>query len=240
MFIKMVKYYLCLLQLCLGIYVQAQDAWDITSKGVMGIQNEMLKLNVRKKCSKIERGPPGPLGPPGLPGLNGSPGLPGSTGATGNQGAVGNPGESSSLSEAYAFFFSAVDQGLISPGESIVLEGSIASQNISANITNDGFTVNISGNYAMTYVVNLFIEASKPSLNYSIGLTQNNVLIPLSAYSAPIGTVGSPISFSMVGQVIVSLNAGDTISLINADTTATFNLNSINGSYTASLYFQKL
>lgn len=238
---KIMKYYVSLLLLCLGMHVQAQDSFDLISEGISCIQNEMLKLNVRKKCPTIRRGPTGLPGLPGLPGLSGTLGLQGPTGTTGNQGAVGSPGEPSFLDEAYAFFFSAVDQGPVDPGEPIVLEGAIASQNISSNLTNDVFTVNVSGNYAITYVVNPFLVAGLPSLNYSIGLTQNSFLIPLSAYSAPIGSGGgSSISFYMVGQVIVSLNVGDTISLINADTTTTISLNSVNGSYAASLNFQKL
>lgn len=241
---KMMMYYLGILLVCLSARLEAQHLSDLTTKALTHRREEVLQVKGKKRCKPsliLVQGPPGPQGLPGSPGPTGLPGiegLPGIQGLIGPTGATGSQGASGFVA-AYGFFFSVTDQSLAPTGQIILEATSVPSLNITPNITNDGFIVNLKGDYAITYVANVIVSSA--SQNYSIGLTANNIPIPFSACSAPIGTGAVvPTSFYMVGQVMTSLNAGDVISFINADTTTTLAIDSTAGSYSASLYFQKL
>ena len=159
-------------------------------------------------CAYID-GATGPTGPTGAAGATGPAGAAGPTGAAGAAGATGPTGPTgpTGLSVTATSAFAANTSGSVLNvallGTLVPLPNSqVLSPDITVNGANTVFTVNTSGRYQLSYTINTTLAlASGTRLLISNTPNQASTLAPLLSLS----------HFS--NEIIVDLNAGDTISL---------------------------
>ena len=159
-------------------------------------------------CAYID-GATGPTGPTGAAGATGPAGAAGPTGAAGAAGATGPTGPTgpTGLSVTATSAFAANTSGSVLNvallGTLVPLPNSqVLSPDITVNGANTVFTVNTPGRYQLSYTINTTLAlASGTRLLISNTPNQASTLAPLLSLS----------HFS--NEILVDLNAGDTISL---------------------------
>lgn len=159
-----------------------------------------------------QQGPEGEIGPQGLTGPTGCPGPKGPfgfTGPTGNFGPTGPQGEAGTIGEVAGFAVARSEVVNVShpPGDIIPVDSlAISSPGfvlIQTGTLNGSVIVPLTG----TYLIYFQVHSLEPG---SIALEQNGITtIPSSVYSTGLNNQ------LIAGSVIVNLNAGDIIAIIN-------------------------
>ena len=172
------------------------------------VQNQLFlkaKMQGALEASPLQgpAGPNGPAGPAGAAGATGATGAAGPTGATGATGPAGPTGPSVTATSAFAANTSGSALNVSLLGTLVPLPDSqVLSPDITVNGANTVFTVNTSGRYRLSYTINTTLAlASGTRLLINNTPNQASTLAPLLSLS----------HFS--NEIIVDLNAGDTISL---------------------------
>ncbi|MES2273495.1 MAG: hypothetical protein V4487_04835 [Chlamydiota bacterium] len=183
-------------------------------------------------CPPRTQGPQGPIGPQGTSGpqgtvgMQGVQGIPGSIGPQGLQGQpgpIGAQGPCCPLNGTFANTYSLLDQ-TVPPGGVIIMEGKNASTisiDVSTTATNGEIVFNKAGVYEITWNVEGQITPPfpLPVPSWSVGLTLNNLLVPGSVFG---GFTFSPdeISRTTGNTVIIAIDDGDVLRLVNTSTNA--------------------
>ncbi len=163
-------------------------------------------------------GAQGPQGPIGIQGLTGPTGP---TGPTGSQGPIGPQGPCCSATSTFTNIFSTTSQ-LILPGGVATFEGvnaSTAGIDISAASTTGTITFNSAGWYEIYYDFDALLQNPFPFPvpSWTSSLFLNGVLVPGS--TQPAFTISPDyITSHTSGRVIIHVNVGDTLQLINTST----------------------
>ena len=154
-------------------------------------------------------GPTGPTGPTGAAGATGPAGAVGATGATGAAGATGATGPagptgpSVTTTSAYAANLSGAGLPVVTAGFPVPLPNyQVLPEGITVDGTNTAFTVSTPGYYRISYTVN-----TTKALASGTRLMINNKPNLPSTVAPSLGQS----HFS--NEIIVKLNAGDTITL---------------------------
>lgn len=152
-------------------------------------------------------GPTGPTGPSGGP--TGPTGATGPTGPTGPTGATGATGSSSISAFGYVYNLSdTIEEATIAAGDAVPFTNNGPLLDITHVIDSTDVTVVNAGTYQIDYLVNLTGGGGD-----SIALAINGVVDPSTAVG------GSGNAGNISGTVILTLAAGDVITLVNnADT----------------------
>ena len=145
-------------------------------------------------------GPIGPAGPIGPTGPTGADGLAGATGATG---PTGPTGPNVTATSAFAANTSGAVIPVILGGTLVPLPNSqLLSPDITVNAGNTVFTVNTAGRYQLSY-----------NINITLALASGTRLLINGAPNTP-STLAPLVSLShFSNEILLDLNAGDTISL---------------------------
>jgi hypothetical protein len=155
-------------------------------------------------------GPSGAIGPTGVAGASGAPGATGSTGATGATGPTGPGGTS-----AYGYVYN-------ESAEVVAVEGDVAFDsngsllNVSHVAGTDGVVVAGSG----TYLIDFSVSSTQPS---QFSLFDNGEAVVGTTYGSGAGTQQDN------GQAILTLSAGDVLTLVNHSSAAAVILQSLAG-----------
>ena len=173
----------------------AQGPMGITGpqgpQGLQGVQGEV--------------GPTGPTGPQGLQGIQGEVGP---TGPTGPQ------GEPATL--AYGGLYTAADTAVEAEGgtvETVTLESSFPSNDTTTGTSN--ITITTPGDYQIQYKLN---ASATDTTAITVFVQNNGTAIPGSATSTTIDVTEEA---SLAGDAIVTLAAGDTLTLAFSSAAAT-------------------
>lgn len=197
----------------------------------------MCKEDCHKKdcccCIQGPQGIPGMQGPQGIQGVPGAQGIPGQTGAQGPQGLQGPPGictpdECQGMGckccESYANVYAAPPQLLGAFGsatDTVLFQNSNAIVGADFDITMMSVTGDVKFLKSGVYVIRWGAEAKveppvpAPTPSFSFGLWINGILVPgsvQSGYTQAPNDDTLPIS----SEVIISVNANDTLRLRNA------------------------
>ena len=177
-------------------------------------------------------GPPGPQGATGPAGPQGATGATGAVGAAGAAGAAGATGATGPQGPAgqpdYAYIYSIAPQ-VVAVGGTILLPstGQLS-----------GFTSSLGTLTALaagTYSVSFSVSATEPN---QISLALNGTVVPGTTYGSGAGTQQN------TGQAIVTLAAGDQLTLTNSGSASAIGLATAIGgtgaNVNASLYVQQL
>lgn len=168
--------------------------------------------------SKGPRGPAGHLGPTGPTGPTGhrGPGITGQTGPTGPIGPTGPTGPTGPLAPR-SFGYISKTSSLFVPDldffdfDPPVIPNQIF--NMTFNVVLNGLTVPIGGDYLIHFDVSAFdapIASATIQIQPFFGAPFNS-----QTYQINTGTTETP-SYRLVGEMIIHLNAFDTVSLINS------------------------
>ena len=145
----------------------------------------------------------GSSGATGNTGTSGATGVSGATGGTGSTGATGATGRSQLA--GYAWYYATGAQNAIGSNATINLTTLDPISTTDYDLKSGGVKIGNTGIYLISYRVLL-------STNSTVGLYDNGIYIPNSAYS---NGINGAINFA---QVIVSLNADDIITIRNLNT----------------------
>lgn len=167
-----------------------------------------------------ETGATGPVGPQGPQGLQGVQGATGATGATGPQGAIGPTGPTGPTGPqgaagtgliAYGGLYGTTTDAVALTTTPVALP--LGTQMPSSNLTygTNNVTVTDAGTYELAYGVRGSMSDSS-SLTVSVG--QNGTAIAATTITDAL-TSGTP--SSVHGQTIVTLSAGDVLTLLASD-----------------------
>jgi hypothetical protein len=173
-------------------------------------------------------GPTGLAGPTGTAGLIGPTGPAGPTGTTGTTGASGPTGPVASPSYAYVYNLAA---------QTVAVEADVLFDHTGPllGFTHTAGTSTITVTAAGTYLVDLSASATEVA---QFALTVNGVPVPQSTYGSGAGTQQDN------GQVILSLAAGDVLTLRNHSSASAITLATVIGgtqaNVNASLVIEKL
>lgn len=164
------------------------------------------------------KGPTGQTGETGAIGLTGETGHTGLTGETGAAGQTGETGASSLGAYAYAYSTTAQSVGSGEPQTAFLFNDGQTLQNISYDYTTGEFSFSESGYYSFFYYFTAGVNTNGEAY---VGLKVNNnnpvPNLPGSLYWTTALVEGSPQeALYSEGAIIVPLNAGDTVSLINS------------------------
>ncbi|MES2199070.1 MAG: hypothetical protein V4489_02755 [Chlamydiota bacterium] len=170
--------------------------------------------------------PQGPQGPQGLQGvagtgIQGPQGVGGPQGAQGIQGLTGPQGPCCALSGTFANVFTNLDQ-VIPPATAVTFEGINAVTtgiDVSAASTTGVITFNLDGWYEIYYDFDAMLDNPFPFPvpAWTSSLLLNGVLVPGS--TQPAFTVSPDfITSHTSGRVIIRVNIGDTLQLVNSGT----------------------
>lgn len=162
-------------------------------------------------------GPVGPTGPQGPQGLQGLQGVQGATGATGPQGAIGPTGPTGPAGAAgtgliaYGGLYGTTTDAVALTTTPVALP--LGTQMPSSNLTygTNNVTVTDAGTYELAYGVRGSMSDGS-SLTVSVG--QNGTAIAATTITDAL-TSGTP--SSVHGQTIVTLSAGDVLTLLASD-----------------------
>ena len=148
-------------------------------------------------------GPTGPTGSAGLIGPTGPTGADGLAGATGATGPTGPTGPNVTATSAFAANTSGAVIPVILGGTLVPLPNSqLLSPDITVNAGNTVFTVNTAGRYQLSY-----------NINITLALASGTRLLINGAPNTP-STLAPVVSLShFSNEILLDLNAGDTISL---------------------------
>lgn len=178
------------------------------------------------------QGPAGPNGPLGATGATGAAGTTGAMGPTGIQGLTGAQGATGGFLGSFAWAVNPAVQANIAPNEVIVLLGFI-SQSGGYSISSDGgVVVPDSGTYQIYFgtLVNI--------ANANIRLQVNGFYVFPSAFSV------AQIAAALFGNVILNLNKGDVLTIVNNNSTLSFSTvegtNALNPTTPASMSILQL
>lgn len=201
----------------------------------------------KRCCEKGDRGPQGVAGEQGLQGIQGVPGLTGAQGIQGLQGIQGPKGDQGIQGEKgdcvecrcecksglpeFAEVFSSVSQTLsASPGvnlsgTAITWENTIvatANIDVSMAAANGDVTAKTSGWYELTYGAAGYLNpVPSPLPVWSVSIFKNTVYVPGSTVCAlPISPEQQ--ATQVVADLLIHLDAGDTIYLANTSTATLF------------------
>jgi hypothetical protein len=229
-----------------------------TNQGIR-VTNAFGEVNVIADLSGYfidlpDNGTPGPTGDQGLPGANGATGAPGIRGATGVTGATGAtgttgttgttgatgvsttgatgstgaPGASGPASFAYIYNLAA---------QTVAVEGDIpfdTNGSLVGGIAHSPGTAQILVPSAGDYLVNFSVSGTEPN---EFALTLNNTVVPSTRYGS-----GGPTQQTN-GQAILSLAAGDVLTLRNNTSASSVTLQTLAGgtatNVNASIVLQK-
>jgi len=142
-------------------------------------------------------------------------------GATGATGAPGTPGASGAGLSAYAYIYNLVPQTIAIQG-SVLFDSNGVLLGIKHTPGGAGITVDSGGIYSVFFS----LSGTEPS---QFGLFVNGVVAPGSIYGSGAGTQQNN------GQIVLSLNAGDTLSLVNFSSAAAVGLASVIGGTQANV-----
>lgn len=174
--------------------------------------------------------PTGPVGPNGPDGLVGAQGLPGETGPmgdtgpegpkglTGVEGPTGPQGPCCRFACEYASLYSLTTQTAL-PGESLLLEN-ISETSAGFDLTMTPITGEVTVLKSGVYIIKWGAEGQltppyfEPVPAWSLGIFVNGVLEPGSG-SGSFSLSPSDVLTNCTGVVILPLNAGDVITLVN-------------------------
>ena len=200
-----------------------------------------------KRCCGCEQGPVGPAGAQGMQGIQGVPGPQGAPGAMGPEGPRGlqgapgkdcQPSDDCSCCDRYANVYASQAQviGAYSSATDTVKfdqQNSVSAGDFDlsmANVTGDVKFLK-HGIYHLAWQLQARIVPPVPSPvpSWSFGFWMNGVLVPGSIYSGFTQAPGDDACHS-TGDVIIEVNAGDSLKLRNTSVSAV-NLNpSVTGS----------
>jgi len=174
-------------------------------------------------------GPAGDAGPAGAKGDTGSGGPKGDTGDTGSQGSTGDTGATGPTGPAGSGGFGEYLYVYNLTAQTIAIEDPIPFDSNGA--MSDGFThapgaANIEVVNAGVYKVSFSVSGTEPS---QMAVFRNGTPIPGSIYGSGAGTQET------TGQVIVSLEAGDMLSVVNHSSAAAVGLASVIGGTQANV-----
>jgi hypothetical protein len=146
-------------------------------------------------------GPTGPTGVTGPTGATGGTGPTGATGVTGPTGATGSTG--SSPVEAFAYVYNQSPQVVATESAVIFDSNGLATAGLTHTLGTAPIVVGVAGIYRVTFSV----SGMEP--NQFAVYVDGVFVVPGSDYGSGAGTQQN------VGQVLVALNPGDTITLVN-------------------------
>ena len=176
-------------------------------------------------------------GAPGASGATGPAGI-GSTGPTGSVGPTGSAGLSSTgptgpaaSTATYAYIYNLTPQTVAIEADAIFDTNGVITAGITHAPNSPSVLFQVAGDYAITFSV----SGTEPN---QFALFLNGILIPGTVYGSGAGTQQN------TGQVIVTIAAGDTLTLRNHSSTAAVGLASLVGgtqaNVNASLLIEKL
>lgn len=180
-------------------------------------------------CPPGPQGPVGAQGNPGPAGTIGPQGVVGPAGPQGPQGIVGPQGPccGNTATVSYANVFSNLDQTIAStglPGDTVLFEGvnpTTADVDISMAATTGAIVLNTAGVYKIDYVVQGLTDTFPfPTPVWSFGIFLDSAVIPGSVVSS-FALAPDVILTHSNGTVIVTVAAGQTITMQNTGTLAT-------------------
>jgi hypothetical protein len=165
-------------------------------------------------------GPQGPAGPQGATGPQGDAGVkgdPGVQGDPGPAGLTGNPGVAGADAPAdYGFMFNESAQTVAVEAD-VVFDSSAVASNVSHTAGSPTMTVNNAGLYEVRFTVN------------GVEPNQFNIIVN-GAPTTPGGTFGSGSANGQTnGQTLLSLNAGDVLTLRNHSSASAVTLQTLAG-----------
>lgn len=159
------------------------------------------------------KGEKGEQGPRGLIGPQGEVGEQGVKGEQGEKGEQGDPATNFTATHMSAIHTGGITLAVVPTGINIPLNGARILNGFTANATADEFTVNETGNYYLSYIVK-----TRDETTVKTRITRNGSLLSGTVRSSSVLTSNFALS------MIVSLNAGDVISLQLYDLTASVTL----------------
>lgn len=179
-------------------------------------------------------GPQGPLGPQGVQGPVGAQGDIGATGPIGLQGPTGPQGPCCQITGTFANVFSTMNQDVASGGAAVFesVNASTASFDLSMAPTSGAIIFQKSGIYNIHYTLQggLTPPLPYPTPDWSFALYVNGVHVPGSTFGA-FTHAPDDRPQSVGGGVIITVMAGDVLTLQNASIAAV----SLNGPVFGSL-----
>jgi hypothetical protein len=189
-------------------------------------------------------GPTGPIGDPGAIGPTGPAGTTGPTGPTGPTGAIGPAGAqgATGIQGAAATFFdyaglyTTTTQSIPNGGALVTFENQSSPFSPNGSFTQSGTStllINSTGTYVVDYMATISGTAA------SLQLLQNGSIIIGGAALGQNNNLPSPEPW-IGGEVIVNLNAGDTLSMNIETSVAGVSLLSLAGSTSASIAIYRL
>lgn len=171
----------------------------------------LISFTIHAKCHTPKEGPPGPTGSAGLAGEQGPTGPAGASGGTGSTGPIGPTGPTGSAETTAIYGSFATGISSVSPGEAIPFF---------AEFVVPSGTVNALGNVTVSesglYEVSFGYTTSPGSGQWTFGVAVNNSLVTGVVLDATVGTISTTLSQEgPSGSYIISLNAGDVVSVLN-------------------------
>jgi hypothetical protein len=169
------------------------------------------------------QGPTGPTGPTGATGATGSTGATGATGSTGSTGAVG--------AAQYAYVYN-LAAGVVA----IEADVPFSQNGPLVGFTHVASTAGVTATAAGVYLIDFSVSGTEPG-QFALMLNGSSV-VPGSTYGSGAGTQQDN------GQVVVSLSAGDVVTLRNHSSAAAVTLQTLAGgtqtNVNASLIIQQV
>jgi len=193
------------------------------TQGIAGVQG-----TIGTSGAQGAQGIQGAVGPQGVPGIQGVPGAPGIAGPTGP--CCQLPGSSASVLNAY----STLDQTL-NPLDAVLFDGinvvTSTSYDTSLASTTGQITFLVSGNYILSWTAEgqLTTPFPDPVPAWSLSLFLDGAPIPGSCFSG-FTLFPAELTNNTGGTVVVAINAGQVLTLLNTSTLAIALLSSIPGS----------
>jgi hypothetical protein len=157
----------------------------------------------------LNPGPTGPIGPTGPTGGTGLPGLTGPTGATGDFGGFGS----------YAYIYKTTNTS-VANGSNITFDQSFSTSDITNNTSTGVITVTNAGNYLITFVVSYIPTTTATSTEFNLSSSSETLSFHATDEFDPVGGASANINYTQ--QAIMTLIAGDHISLTNEGTLLAF------------------
>ena len=187
-------------------------------QGLQGVQGEVGPTG--PQGLQGIQGEVGPTGPQGLQGIQGEVGPTGPQGLQGIQGEVGPTGPTGPQGEpatlAYGGLYTAADTAVEAEGgtvETVTLESSFPSNDTTTGTSN--ITITTPGDYQIQYKLN---ASATDTTAITVFVQNNGTAIPGSATSTTIDVTEEA---SLAGDAIVTLAAGDTLTLAFSSAAAT-------------------
>ena len=146
---------------------------------------------------------------------NGERGATGSTGGTGAQGATGATGPAGGGLSAYGYIYALIRQD-VAIDAAVLFDAQSELLNIESRVGSSDITILENGNY----LVGFSVTGTEPN---QFAIFVNGRVVPGSIYGSGAGTQQNN------GQVIVKLEKGDTVTLVNYHSAAAVGLQSLSG-----------